>query len=102
MMMKSKVRYTPLKGLSRVGFLFSRSNGLRWNAVFDAPRRVVAQISSVIKRKVSVCWTQEHPELHFHAEHGNEISQKPTPKSLKGGIIVLLIRGIFKRSKWGI
>jgi tetratricopeptide (TPR) repeat protein len=54
---------------------FSRSNGLRWNAVFDAPRRVVAQISSVIKRKVSVCWTQEHPEQHSHAERGNEISQ---------------------------
>jgi hypothetical protein len=51
---------------------------------------VVAQISSVIKRKVSIWWTQEHPELHSHAERGNEISQKPTPKSplapLKGGL----------------
>jgi hypothetical protein len=74
---------TPLSGL---GFLLSRSNGLRWNAVFDAPRRVVTRISSAIKLNVSVCWTHEHPELHSHAERGNEISQKSTPARGQWGV----------------
>jgi hypothetical protein len=44
---------------------FSRSNGLRWNAVFNAPRRVATQISRVIEPDVSVWWTQERPGLYL-------------------------------------
>jgi ADP-heptose:LPS heptosyltransferase len=81
-------RYTPLYPPSRGEFCLenSRSNGLRRNAVFDAPRRVVAQISSIIKRKVSVWWTQERPGLHSHAERGNEVFQNPPLRGAKGGV----------------